>query len=331
MPKVTYGEIAHLAGVGTATVERTLNGRGGVRPQTVQKVLAAAKELGWKGQLPDVHRGILRVEVIIVRPETSFYARVGAAFRRIAASLDAAVQIQITYLNENDPKEIEQRINDRSINRAGLIISAPDHPLVRNALKKAIDEGLPVVQMVSRIVPEADLVSIDNYAAGRMAGLMMARLGQVKGAVAAICHSQVYQVHRDRVRGFSDYLAEHGDGLDFRFVIFGNDNRTDSFERVDQALRRWPDLVGVYNAGGANTAVVDVLRRTERDVFFVGHELTDVTRAGMIDGTVDVVFDQIPEAQARRAVDLMLSRLDVISDQIENPPIRFTTVTVENL
>lgn len=331
MTKVTYSQIAKVAGVGSATVERTLNDRGGVRPQTVQKVLAAAKELGWKGQLPEVHRRILRIEVIIVRPETSFYARVGAAFRRIAASLDSSVQIQITYLDENDPEGIAERIKDQSINRAGLIISAPDHPLVRVALAKAIRGGLPVVQMVSRIVPDADLVGIDNYAAGRMAGLMMAKLGEKKGAVAAICHSQAYQVHRDRIRGFSDYLIEQGRGLDFRFVIFGNDNREDSFERLDKALVNWPDLVGVYNAGGANTTIVKVLGLRKRDVFFVGHELTEVTRAGLIDGTVDVVFDQLPEAQVRRAVDLMLARLHVIQDHIDNAPIRFTTITAENL
>lgn len=331
MTKVTYSQIAKVAGVGSATVERTLNDRGGVRPQTVQKVLAAAKGLGWKGQLPEVHRRILRIEVIIVRPETSFYARVGAAFRRIAASLDSSVQIQITYLDENDPEGIAERIKDQSINRAGLIISAPDHPLVRVALAKAIRGGLPVVQMVSRIVPDADLVGIDNYAAGRMAGLMMAKLGEKKGAVAAICHSQAYQVHRDRIRGFSDYLIEQGRGLDFRFVIFGNDNREDSFERLDKALVNWPDLVGVYNAGGANTTIVKVLGLRKRDVFFVGHELTEVTRAGLIDGTVDVVFDQLPEAQVRRAVDLMLARLHVIQDHIDNAPIRFTTITAENL
>lgn len=331
MAKVTYSKIARIAGVGTATVERTLNDRGGVRPQTVQKVLAAAKELGWKGPLPEVHRRILRIEVIIVRPETSFYARVGAAFRRIAASLDSSVQIQITYLDENDPEAIAERIKDQSINRAGLIISAPDHPLVRDALAKAIRGGLPVVQMVSRIVPDAELVGIDNYAAGRMAGLMMARLGEKKDAIAAICHSQAYQVHRDRIRGFSDYLIEHGRDLDFRFVIFGNDNRDDSFERLDKALINWPDLVGLYNAGGANTAIVKVLGLRKRDVFFVGHELTEVTRAGLVDGTVDVVFDQLPEAQVRRAVDLMLARLHVIQDQVDNAPIRFTTITVENL
>lgn len=41
--KVTLKDVARQAGVGTATVERVLNGRGGVRPETVEKVFPGGK------------------------------------------------------------------------------------------------------------------------------------------------------------------------------------------------------------------------------------------------------------------------------------------------
>lgn len=46
MSKPNYRDIARHAGVGTATVERVLNGRGGVRPELVEKVISAARRLG---------------------------------------------------------------------------------------------------------------------------------------------------------------------------------------------------------------------------------------------------------------------------------------------
>ena len=64
MPKPTFSDIAAHAGVGTATVERVLNGRGGVRPATAERVLAAARALDYPRRLPEVHRGLLRIEVI---------------------------------------------------------------------------------------------------------------------------------------------------------------------------------------------------------------------------------------------------------------------------
>ena len=47
-------DVARLAGVSTATVDRVLNQRPGVRPATVQRVLKAAGELGYvmEGTLP---------------------------------------------------------------------------------------------------------------------------------------------------------------------------------------------------------------------------------------------------------------------------------------
>jgi LacI family transcriptional regulator len=46
---------------------------------------------------------------------------------------------------------------------------------------------------------------------------------------------------------------------------------------------------------------------------------------------MDVVLDQAPEAQARRAIDLILARLGLHDLPIDNPPIRFITFTAENL
>lgn len=80
--KPNYRDIAALAGVGTATVERVLNGRGGVRPDLVEKVVVAARTLNYPRTLPDTHRGLLRIDVLMVRPETTFYRRLSKAFEK---------------------------------------------------------------------------------------------------------------------------------------------------------------------------------------------------------------------------------------------------------
>lgn len=48
MSKVTMTAIAQAAGVGVATVDRVLNRRAPVRNVTEQKVLAAARYLGYR-------------------------------------------------------------------------------------------------------------------------------------------------------------------------------------------------------------------------------------------------------------------------------------------
>lgn len=166
-----------------------------------------------------------------------------------------------------------------------------------------------------------------------MAGLLMAKMQRRPGKVIAICHSQIYRVHRDRVRGFFDCLIEEGRDFEPVAALFGFDDGDRNAEQLHEALKRWPDLAGLYNAGGANTALNKVLRKhgRGRDIFFVGHELTERSTKALREGTMDVVLDQAPEAQARRAIDLVLAALNLHDLPVENPPIRFITFTAENL
>lgn len=328
----TFSEIARRAGVGTATVERVLNGRGGVRPATVEKVVAAARALDYPRRLPEVHRGLLRIEVILVRPETTFYRRLARAFERIGATLDPVVRVHRTFAEEADPAAIARLIAAREPRRAGLILAVPDHPAIRAAVA-GVAETLPLVHVVTRGHPSlGSLVGIDNYAAGRTAALFLARMQGRAGGAIAIGHP-IYQVHRERLRGFSDFLAAAAGGPDFRWIGFGQDNARRCGDLLHRALETWPDLVGVYNVGAGNGAIAEVLRSHPRgrEVFFVGHELSDATAAALGDGTMQVVLDQAPEAQARRAIDLMLNRLGLLDMAVDPSPIRFVTVTAESL
>ena len=193
MPKPTFADIAKEAGVGTATVERVLNGRGGVRPATAEKVIAAARALDYPRRLPEVHRGILRIEVILVRPETTFYRRLARAFERISATLDPAVKVHRTFMDETNFTAIAARIASTELRRAGLILAVPDHPAIRQAVAVAAQAGLPIVHVVTRAAEGVgELVSIDNYAAGRTAALLLARMQAGSGTVVALCHP-IYQ------------------------------------------------------------------------------------------------------------------------------------------
>jgi LacI family transcriptional regulator len=329
--KPNYRDIARLAGVGTATVERVLNGRGGVRPALAEKVIIAARRLDYPRILPDTHRGLLRIEVLMVRPETTFYQRLSKAFERIAATLDPLVVVHRSFTEEMKPEEIARRILSTDLPRAGLILAVPSSPVIRAAVEKVIARGLPVVHVVTRASDRSgEFVGIDNYGAGRTAALFISRMARRQGPVVAICHP-IYQVHRDRIRGFSDYFLEHPGPASFQWLGFGHDEEHISAELLLSALKNYPDLAGLYNAGGANSALIDVLRRHahDRGIFFVGHELTDYTRKALQDGVMDVVLDQAPEAQARRSLDLVLRRIGLTDIEPDRAPIRFITITKE--
>lgn len=338
MKKTRLVDIAAAAGVGLATVERVLNERGSVKPQTAERVLLAAKQLGYKGLIPNLYRGTIRIEVVLVRPESPFFSRLNQAFERIAASLDSSIALHRTFVEEGDPEKFAAYIANRNIRRHGLIVVAVDHPKITESLRAARTAGVEVVQIVSYTGGRDDIfVGIDNYAAGRTAGFYMSRmLGHAKGNVIAICHSWAYQIHKERVRGFSDYLASHNNpALQFSEVMFGLDDDVRSAEALTQALRRDANLVGIYNAGGANLGVGSVLQRyrdrEKKDFVWVAHELNDETRRFIASGLMTLVLDQAPETQARRALDTVLSRLKMIDVPVSGEPVPFLTFTAENI
>lgn len=337
MTKVRLVDIARQAGVGTATVERVLNARGNTRPETAQKVLLTARALGYDRHLPEPYKGLVRIEVVMVRPDTPFFARLNRAFSRIAATLDPVVILHRTFLDEADPHGLARHIADPGFRRAGLIIVGPDHPVVRARLREARQSGVAVTTIVSRIDDgDEAFVGIDNYAAGRTAGFYMESMLRTRaGRLVAFCHSGVYSVHKERIRGFSTFLAEHArpDHHRFVLVLFGQDDRTRSAAIFREALELYPDIVGVYSAGGGNAGVAHVMERQglARSILWIGHELTENSRRWLTEGVMDIVLDQAPEIQARRAVDRTLHRIGFTDVEVGTDPVPFLTITRENM
>jgi LacI family transcriptional regulator len=334
MKKVRLSDIALEAQVGLATVERVLNGRGKVAPATAEKVISVARRLGYDRSLPEQHRGVIRIEVIMMRPDAPFYARLNEAFARIAAVLDSSITVHRTFLDEDDPIAVARHIADPGFRRSGLIIVAPDHPEVRARIREAKAAGVAIVHIVSRIPDTEDpFVGVDNYAAGRTAAYYLSHVVKPRsGCLLALCHSGIYQAHRDRIQGFSDYLAAHPDpALRFALVMFGHDDPARSTDLLEEALRFHPDTIGIYTAGGGNAGVATLLERRKGQITWIGHELTDDSRRWLKQGLMEVVLDQAPEVQARRALDLVLKRIGFIDIDVSTEPVRFLTVVAENL
>jgi LacI family transcriptional regulator len=163
-----------------------------------------------------------------------------------------------------------------------------------------------------------------------MANMLQAR----SGTFVALCHSGVYQVHKDRIRGFSDYLSEHPNPAHlFALVMFGMDDTLRSAEVFEAALKTHSDIIGIYNAGGANSGIAAVLDRHSRGeaITWIGHELTDNSSRWLKSGLMNIVLDQAPEVQARRAIDAVLSSIGFLDGEISPEPVRFLTITAENL
>ena len=94
-----------------------------------------------------------------------------------------------------------------------------------------------------------------------------------------------------------------------------------------------PDLVGLYNVGAGTPGVLKALADAgrETDIVFVAHDLTPVTRRGLLRGALDAVIVQDPGHEARSAIRVLLSLARREPILAEQEKIRVEIVMRDNL
>ena len=333
-PKARLGleDVARRAGVGLSTVDRVLNERGSVSADTERRVIEAARALGLRRVLPAPHVRQVRIEVMLAPSVTPFMRRLSEAMEQVAATLDRSIVVLRTGIDMRDPANVASRIT--GCRADGIIVYCEEHPANVAAIAAVTAAGRPVICVVTDVPdsPRAAYVGIDHAKAGRTAGFFVARMGRPVGSALIISTSIGFRAHKQRIDGFREVLAAHRPGVSVAPVMTSGDDPERAYHQVTQALRRTPDAVAVYNTGGGNIGVADAIRDARRsaEVIFVGHELTEESAALLRAGAMTVAIDQAPELQARRAIDLMLSRLGVTPGEAMGGEIAFTLHTAEN-
>ena len=294
-------DVARLAGVSTATVDRVLNQRPGVRPATVQRVLKAAGELGYvmEGTLPASALRPLRLAFLLPAGNNRFLGLLG---RLIAGSQDQLasfnMRARVEHIESFKPELLAHEL--RRIGRDGVAFMALEHPTVREAVDALAERVVPSVTLISDIAntARAAYVGLDNRAAGRTAGQLIARfIGPRRAKVAMIAGSLSYRAHEEREMGFLHLFEELYPGIEVVGLREGHDDEAKNYRQTKTLLGQHPDLAGIYNIGGGPEGIARALKEAGRqDVVFVGHGLTPETRGLLVDGTMDAVITQQPLA-----------------------------------
>lgn len=309
--KATMSDVAALAGVGSATVDRVLNERGNVSDAVRKRVLAAARELGLRRILPSSHHRHVRVNVILARPERPLITRMANEFRRQSMRLDSRITIHRTLLKYESPEAISEAMGRGGFD--AIIVDAPDHPLVHATIRTLSAQGRPVVTIISD-VPETERLAyagIDHHKAGRSAAFFLGRMtppARHPGKIIVLCHHIGFQAHAERIRGLTDQLLAEAPHLELAEIVRGGDDPHVSETKLKDAFRRHPGTTGIYNAGAGNRGVVAAMRADilPKRPIFIGHELTAFTWASLHDGTMTLTIDQSPELQVQQALDVLM-------------------------
>ena len=298
----TIADIARLAGVGTATVDRVLNGRPGVNQETMQKVMQAVSALGGAPVLRGRprQRSNFRFAYVLPVGNSQFFDQVERQIALAAGDFRHKHTTQVTYrFNADDPAEFATNLAQVS-DCDGIALLAPDLPAVKLAINEKVRAGVHVVTLFSDVagsMREA-YIGVDNRAAGRTAGLLLARMCvPSRDRLILLSQSTRLSSEIERRIGFSQVIEERFEHLRVQRVPDLPPDDPAAYE----ALRRFLEdsteahrIGGVYSVGAGTIGIVQAFeeKRLESLPGIVVHDFTSLHQSMLINGQLSYVLQQ---------------------------------------
>ena len=341
MDKPTTKDLAKAAGVSLATVDRVLNTRAGVRQATVERVHRAIKEINFVRDMSAANLARKKeYKVVFLLPDhdDEFIDLIQNEIAKTARFLaHERTVVSIIRAPANDPHRVAEQIDNLSLNEIdGVAIMAPETPQVRDAILRLEAQGLAVVAFVSHQpnAEGANYVGINNEAAGRTVGQLMARFtGLRQGTVLVVTETMQSRDSQERRLGFDAILEKYASRLTVSpsMETYGDPLRSEKI--IKMALQSQPPFVGIYlmNHDIRKTMqVIDELGIAQQTVI-IGHELTSYTRARLVDGSIDAVITQDVGHLVRSSIRVLRAKITQMPPVASQERIRVEIILRENM
>lgn len=317
VPKVwaKQSDIALVADVSLATVDRCLNNRPGVSIHTSKRVWDAVEKLqNHDTDTSSKQQNAITLDVILPAGTNSFLnmladevAILGHKFK------EDSITIRCHRIEGFSPRILADCISEVSKTSNGIAVMALENPLVREAVNKACGLGLPVVTLVSNLSAQTILgyVGLNNRAAGRTAAYLINLFSSKRDAKIALFEGSLdlaYSDHQEREFGFTDALREYAPEMSIAGKWAIQDNHEEAYQRTLAVLQEIPNLDAIYCIGGGVRGICRALQDKAKDQYIIciGHDLTQHTREFLLDGTLNAVINQDPKAEASAALKLLI-------------------------
>nr|WP_321983093.1 LacI family DNA-binding transcriptional regulator [uncultured Lichenicoccus sp.] len=302
----TIRSIAKVTGLGTATIDRVLNNRPGVREATRVKVHEA---LALFGDPPPDGAASTRARIsVICDSGPSFIGSFRDAVRRYGAG-HSNTEFSFTGLETAavDLPDLARLIETAADSADGLVLVAREALAINRAVRSLTARGVPVACVTSDL-PASDrtfYVGNDQSSAGSAAAYLMGKFVAGRPGKILLVISAPYRSQEERELGFRRVLRAEFPHLEIQDRVNSNDSVEYSHRSVADYVRDHGAPIGVYNLAGGNLGVARALRDAglQGKTIFIGHELNANSRILLEGGEMDVVVGHDLDDEMALAVD----------------------------
>ena len=300
---IKISQIAKAAGVSTATVDRVLNDRGGVNPETTRRVQEVLAHLGGTAPTPGRPKSATSYRFGFVLPDTrqAFFDSVDRVVAQSASEFRHQHITELTLrLPAHDAAAFATELA-KLTDYGGLAIIAPDVPSVKLAINELVQSGVHVITLFSDVAgsTRSAFLGTDNRAAGRTAALLLGHSLGRSGAERTALFSPPtrYAAEIDRRIGYAQLIEERFAHVQVRRCLEVPEGEDEAYRYALECLPPAGSVDAIssaYNVGVGSFGIARALGElgyAGRAPFAV-HELVEVHRSLLAAGSVDFVLHQ---------------------------------------
>jgi LacI family transcriptional regulator len=306
--KATINMVAEAAGVSRGTVDRVLNQRPHVKPEVKERVLRAMRELKYLppheeqaealGLTLDTEQPPRRLGVLLPAETGYFFSEVMQGIEAARSLLRTSnVEILVEKCDSGVPYEYVERLDRlEKAKISGLAVFAKNNPDVIARINEMASRGIAIVTLNSDL-PGANrlcFIGQDPKQSGRVAGELMAKCLRPEDTLLIGVGNPEFEGHRLRLEGFLERMKESGFAEDNMPIIKTFNDYDLTAEKVRAALKKHPEIRGIYMANHSVTGCADAVRELglAKQLRIISHDLTRSTKRLLESREIDFVITQ---------------------------------------
>lgn len=312
---VTIKEIAQLSGVSRGTVDRVLNKRGNVNPETAKRIEELAISLGYTPNkaataLAAKKKNIV-IGVLVISEGNIFFDDILSGIQNAVEELHTYGVTVIIEKMKGYNIDIQLSLIDKlmSQNIHGLVLTPINDPLIAKKLSTLSSTNIPVVTLNSDIENTHTLcyVGIDYFKSGQIAAGLLGLLKPTSCHVGVVTGSFKSLGHTKRIQGFESTLSSKYPHINLIATVENNDDDIESFEVTKQLLLNYPDLDTIYltAAGVYGAARAVQSHKSQKNITMICCDDIPQTKELVRQGVISATICQQPITQGYRSMKIL--------------------------
>ncbi len=316
---VTINEIAQLANVSRATVDKVIHHRPGVKKETRERVEFILKNMDYRPNLLGkalVHsKNPMKIGIILPPDYNAFIQVLLKGIHKAQAEYAPfGFEVVVKMLTSLEPVEfMGLLLQMEAENVNGLAMIPIDDPQVIKKINQMEQNGIHILTFNSPIKELNGFcyVGQDHKKAGTVAAGLMEKLLPQGGKIGVIISSHSLTCHTERLDGFCSRLFQSPNEIQIIGTEENQDKQEDAFRIALSYLNRYPDLMGFYLSGNGCRGVQQALSiaNISHPVKMICHDLVPESVQMLQDGCLDFVITQNAQEQGYQIVKQLFEYL----------------------